>query len=350
VAALVTPDSAADLEARNRGASLYLPEGTIPMLPLVATEALGLGLHPVSPALSFGLRINSAAEVVDLEIIPSWVQVTRLTYAEANEQLDEPLLARLYTLALANRTRREKNGAMELTLPEVKVRVNDGRVEIRPIPPLHSRELVREAMLLAGEAIAHYALTHHIPMPFTVQEPPETPPEVLPAVDDLAAMFALRRTMKRSQQQLADGFNPGGHAGLGLPMYVQCTSPLRRYLDLVAHQQLRAHLRGEPLLTPQELMLRLGAAGAGGSDVRAAERFSNAHWKHVYLLQNPGWTGEGVVVEQQPTRALIVIPELDLETFVYQRGGSGLKPNGRVRLALRNIDLPRREASLHLIN
>lgn len=348
VAAMIRPDSTADLEARSRGASLYLPEGTMPMLPSAATEALGLGLQSVSPALSFGLRLNSAAEGVELEIVPSWVRVTRMTYGEANERLAEPVLAQLYRLAQANRARREQQGAIELTLPEVKVRVDDGRVEIRPILPLRSRELVREAMLLAGEAVAGYALAHQIPMPFTIQERPETLPEVLPAADDLAGMFALRRMMQRSQQQLANSFNPGGHAGLGLPMYVQCTSPLRRYLDLVAHQQLRAHLRGEPLLDSQELMLRLGAADAAGSAVRSAERLSIGHWKHVYLLQNPGWTGAGVVVEQQARRSLVVIPELDWETFVHQRGGNGLNLNQAILLALNNVDLPRREASFRI--
>lgn len=348
VAAVVRADSAADLEARNRGASLYLPEGTVPMLPSAATEALGLGLQPVSPALSFGLRLNSAAEVVELEIVPSWVRVTRLTYSEVNERLDEPLLARLYQIAQANRARREKQGAIELVLPEVKVRVYEGRVEIRPILPLRSRELVREAMLLAGEAVARYALDQHIPMPFTVQEELETRPEVLPAADDLAGMFALRKTMQRSRQQLADGFNPGGHAGLGLAMYVQCTSPLRRYLDLVVHQQLRAHLRGEPLLESQSLIMRLGAAEAGGVVVRSAERLSVGHWKHVYLLQNPGWSGTGIVVEQQAKRSLVVIPELDLETYVYQRGGNGFELNQAVHVALNNVALPRREANFRI--
>ena len=49
VAALVPPDSDADLEARARGCNLYLPEDTVPMLPPEATHALGLGLQAVSP-------------------------------------------------------------------------------------------------------------------------------------------------------------------------------------------------------------------------------------------------------------------------------------------------------------
>ena len=30
---------------------------------------------------------------------------------------------------------------------------------------------------------------------------------------------------------------PGNHESLGLPLYVQCTSPLRRYLDLIIQRQ-----------------------------------------------------------------------------------------------------------------
>jgi hypothetical protein len=44
VAALVRPGSPADLEARARGATLYLPETTVPMLPAAAVPRMGLGL------------------------------------------------------------------------------------------------------------------------------------------------------------------------------------------------------------------------------------------------------------------------------------------------------------------
>ena len=47
VAALVPPDSPADLEARGRGANLYLPEGTITMLPSGVTAVLGLWYLPI---------------------------------------------------------------------------------------------------------------------------------------------------------------------------------------------------------------------------------------------------------------------------------------------------------------
>ena len=53
-----------------------------------------------------------------------------------------------------------------------------------------------------------------------------------------------------------DQTTPAPHAGLGLPGYVQATSPMRRYLDLAIHQQLRAFLSGSPLLDAADLIER----------------------------------------------------------------------------------------------
>ena len=61
-AALVPPDSEADLEGRARGANIYLPEQTIPMLPPQVTQILGMGLKEVSPALSFGIDFDAPHE------------------------------------------------------------------------------------------------------------------------------------------------------------------------------------------------------------------------------------------------------------------------------------------------
>ena len=340
VAALVVPDSPADLEARDRGASLYLPEGTVPMLPPKAAPALGLGLAEVSPALSLGLHLNPAAEVVGLEVVPSWVRVTRLTYEEAEAQLEEPLLRPLAELAQTYLARRQANGAIEIELPEVKIRVEDGRVVIRPLPALRSRVLVREAMLMAGEAVARFALEHNIAVPFSTQDAPETEIELATTTAD---MFAVRRTLRRSQQTTA----PGSHAGLGMKLYVQSTSPLRRYLDLVVHQQLRAHLRGEPLLDTAAMTARIGATGAVSGSVRQAERLSLEHWTLVYLMQHPEWRGEGIVVDKRGARDLILIPELGLETQMYLSRDVPL--GGGVSLALKAVNLPELEAHFRLV-
>lgn len=46
---------------------------------------------------------------------------------------------------------------------------------------------------------------------------------------------------------------PAYHFSLGMPLYCQITSPLRRYGDLVLHQQLHAYLAGQKLFTIEEV-------------------------------------------------------------------------------------------------
>ncbi len=340
VAALVPPGSAADLEARARGATLYLPEGAVPMLPWEAAERLGLGLDKVSPALSFCLRLDGEGTVANLEISPSWVRVTRLTYEEVEARLDQEPLHSLYRLARQHGALRNARGAIPLDLPEVRIEVSGDAVTIRPVVPLRSRELVTEAMLMAGEAAATYAIERGIPMPFTTQDPPET--DERPG--DLAGMYALRRQLRPSQQSSA----PGSHAGLGLDSYIQATSPLRRYLDLVAHQQLRAHLRGQELMGTQALVERIGATSASTGSVRRAERLARMHWTLVYLEQRPGWRGEGVLVDKRGRRSTVLIPDLDLDVQVHLR--ADLPLNSSVSLALRKVNLPVLEANFKVVS
>lgn len=330
VAALVPPGSPADLEARARGATLYLPEQTVTMLPPQATPLLGLGLADRSPALSFGLDMDEVGNVTHLEIAPSWVRVQRLSYEEAETRLTEPPLAGLHQIAQTLAARRRARGEIAINLPEVKIRVSEGEIIIKPILPLQSRDLVREAMLIAGEAAARFAIARNLPLPFTIQAAPE--PQSFP--DTLAGHFARRMSLTRSQ---LSGL-PGPHAGLGLEVYAKATSPLRRYSDLVVHQQLRAALRGEPPLDAAQVLERVGAAEAVEGDTRRTERLARRHWTLVYLRRNPGWRGQGVIVEKRGPRDLILIPELDLETQLSVRGDP--PPDSAISLVLSRVNLP----------
>ncbi|MCB0160404.1 MAG: RNB domain-containing ribonuclease, partial [Caldilineaceae bacterium] len=343
VAALAAPDSPLDMEARARGGNLYLPEGTVHMLPPDATAQLALGLQDVSPALSIGIDVDEDGVPVAGEIVPSWVRVTRMSYGEAEANLDDPLLAQLAAMAAVNQARRLANGALELRLPEAKVRVEDGEVIITPLPPLASRHLVREAMLMAGEAVARFALEHEIPMLYTVQSGPDVDDiSELQAAETTAEMFAVRRLLKPGRQRT----EVSSHAGLGLDAYVQTTSPLRRYLDLVAHQQLRAYLLGAPLLDEEALNARLAAYRAVIGSIRQCERASNNHWTLVSLMRNPDWQGTAVVVEKRGARVAVIVEELALDAELYAE--RPMEPDQTLTLAVADVDLPQLEARFRL--
>jgi exoribonuclease-2 len=335
VAALVGPGSPLDREALRRGANLYLPEGTVPMLPLAVTEALGLGLKEVSPALTFELLVSPEGELLREDLYLSWVRVRRLSYREA---LEVEALAPMKALAEAFLRKRLAQGALDIALPEVKVRVEGEEIRITPLPPYESRVWVREAMLLAGYAAAHLALREGLPFPFATQEAPSHRVEG----EGLAAMWAQRKTLKRAQLKAV----PAPHRGLGLPLYAQVTSPLRRYLDLVAHQQLRAWLKGERPLSQGEVLERVGAAEAVADLVREGERRSKLHWTLLYLMEK-GYEGPGILVERRGGQGVFLLPELGLTAQVALSGPLAL--NAEVRLRFLEADLPALEARFALV-
>ncbi len=340
VAALVPPDDPVDADARARGATLYLPEKTVPMLPPAFAARLGLGLREVTEALSIGIDLDAAGEIRDLVIAPSRVRAVRMTYEEAEERLSEEPLASVDRITRRFAQRRAERGAARIEMPEVRVRVRNGDVTVTPYPPLRSRRLVREAMLMAGEAVARFAVEHEIPFPFTTQPAPSGTGE--PA-RTMAQMYALRRSLPRSRRQVS----PEEHGGLGLALYAQATSPLRRYPDLVAHQQIRAFLGGESILPEEKLIERVGAAEAAAALVRQAERLSKRHWTLVYLMRNPEWRGRAVLVDRMESRGSFLVPDLGLEIRMHLE--EELPLDSEVLLKVLKVDLPRLDVIFRII-
>lgn len=330
-ASSVYPDSPIDIAARHRGATLYIPEGAVRMLAEDSLEDYALGLTPLSRALSFCIELDENGAVLSCKVLKTLVKVKRYTYEEADIQKDSPQLAPLYAIARRNEQRRLKAGAVSITLPEVHISVTDGIVNIFPALSWESNNVVREFMLLAGEAVAKFAFKNGIPFPFVSQEKPDLPTNIL---DGYAGQYQLRRCMRSRSL----GVTPMQHAGLGLGMYTQVTSPLRRYSDLVAHQQLRAFIDGRPLLNKDTMLERIAAGDAAAGASVKAERKSNLHWTLVYLTQNPQWEGDAVVVELKGKQALCLIPSLAQETLLTPSRTVALNDTIKVRAG--NIDIP----------
>ena len=329
VAALVRPGSHMDLAARERGANLYLPEKIHTMLPARVTERLGLGLTERSPALSIAFGFDGDA-VTDVEVVPSWVQVKRSTYDDIDQRMGEAPFKQISAITDAYRVCRLQRGAARIDLPEVSVRVVEGEVVIRGLPKLASRDMVTDAMLMAGEAAARYAQANQVPIPYAMQPSPEQ----IQRPKTMSEMYAYRRFFKPSRASL----EAQPHFGLGLDIYARTTSPLRRYADLLVHQQIRAFAAGGKPMDAAKLLEHSAALDSASAVVRRAERLSNLHWKLVHLRRNPQWTGEAVVVGLEARKAVLIIPELAFETKV--RLSSEFALDQTVTLSVSEVDLP----------
>lgn len=345
----LSPGDELDLEARRRGTTLYLPTGSLPMFPeALATGAMSLRQGQICFALSFGITLDPEGAVRDFEIHPSRIKPTyRLTYDDADEMLSLGIQAEeeLEAIALWAKRRRQwrlTQGAISINMPESSIKVTDDEIVIDVLDDSPSRQLVAEMMILTGEVAARYGQTHNLPVPFRNQARPELPPEeelqLLPAGPVRAS--AIRRCMPRSGMSLT----PERHASLGLDVYLQVTSPIRRYSDLLTHFQLKAHLRGDSLPFSQSEMQDL-VTGVSETIQEAVlvERQTNRYWSLEYLRRHPRAAWGTLVLRwlrEHENLCLVLLEELGLE--FPARLHRTVKPGDRLQLQVTHAD-PRQD-------
>ncbi|MEM8640520.1 MAG: ribonuclease R family protein [Cyanobacteria bacterium P01_G01_bin.54] len=312
-----------DLEARRRSTTLYLPTGMIPMFPAeLATGPMSLLQGQSCPALSFAVTLATDGAIADYSIHITTIKPTyRLTYEDVDEMLQlgvtaEPELADLADAAQRRRNWRQAQGSIEIRMPESSIKVNPNKdITIELLDYSLSRYLVAEMMILTGEVAGRFAQEQSIPVPFRGQPQPELPSEEelmqLPAGPVRAC--ALRRCMSRS----AVGITPTPHAGLGLPLYTQVTSPIRRYADLLSHFQIKAHLRGDPSpLTAEQLQDILYSVTASAQEASLLERQTNRYWSLEYLRRHTDTVWEVQLLRwlrEDEQLGLILLEDLALE-------------------------------------
>jgi ribonuclease R len=293
-----------DHEAQLRSYSVYLPDRAIPMLPeQLSSHMCSLVPNADRLAMVVSLRVDAQGLVHEPQVMASVIHSRkRLSYNDAaqmmagNNEGFEPVIAqRIFALRqCADRLRnlRLKRGAIELSLPESKIILEqDDRSRIRDIvqtkaDPQVARayNLIEELMLAANEAVGALAVLHGLPVVYRVHDLPDATkiehlaaaaeamgvkadPEVLVSAKGMQDFLArleheprlrwLNGLLLRSLAQAEYRANNVGHFALASPAYVHFTSPIRRYADLISHRVMKAYL--------------LETGGFAGNSARAAK-------------------------------------------------------------------------------
>jgi exoribonuclease-2 len=135
-------------------------------------------------------------------------------------------------------------------------------------------------------------------------------------VDDAALQYDLLRRMKPSVLTTS----VGGHWTLAVPAYTQITSPIRRYADLLMHQQLSAFLKtGRPAFTAARLEGQLTELFRRQAMVRRVEQESRRFWALRYLEQNPGQELEGTVLREVGKKTLVELSPIAIHELIQLR-------------------------------
>lgn len=318
----VNKEDPLDQTAIDRPLTLYLPTQTVTMFPeRLGCDLASLNAGELRPAMSFMVTLDSNGELVDWEILLSQIKVAhRMTYNESDALLagtTDPqapdrgpavlkALQQLDRLAQLRRQFREEVGAITLNRPELRIRVKDDQITVqKESQDTPSHQLVQEFMVLANHLAARYALRNDIPIIYRCQDTPQNGIQSVYHYDPVEFDQQVRK-MRRTRLSTY----PQQHAGLGLDIYTQISSPLRRYADLVIQRQIGAALSGiTPPYTQQELFGIVDNVEKTSATNRSLDKEARKYWLLEYLRRNMMDTTLAITVVRQ--EGSLVLGELD---------------------------------------
>lgn len=253
---LVQPRSIIDREAFKRGTSVFLPTATYPMFPeKLAMEGMSLKQGKFCNAVTVSVILHSDGSIAEYKVENSVIRPTyMLTYESASEllhlNLEEEAELRILSEAASLRLQwRRGQGAIETASLDTRIKVANPDdpdpmiklyVENQADPAMR---LVSEMMILCGEAVATFGSCNNIPLPYRGQ--PQSNIDASAYVHLPEGPVRTSAIVKIMRAAEMDFRKPIRHGIMGLPGYVQFTSPIRRYMDLLAHYQVKAFLRGD---------------------------------------------------------------------------------------------------------
>ncbi len=335
-----------DMEAYQRGTSIYIADRVIPMLPKQLSNGI-CSLNPNVDRLAFSCLMNLdknglitdfrfAKTVIRSRVQGVYTEVNKILageeddavrnkYAEVIGQI--PVMNELFEILKENRVQR---GAPEIDSKESKIICDENGVccDIKERTRGISEGIIEEFMLCANNCAAKLAMDKNFPFVYRVHESPD--PDKLMNLQqtlvnlgedpkginerstaaDLAAV--LRRTkdsekagvvsnlVLRSMMKAKYSEEPLGHFGLVMKEYAHFTSPIRRYADFSIHRILSDYVGGLALDKLQKKYIKFARTASNRASntelvAVAAERDCEKFYMAEYMRNHIGEEFEGYI-------------------------------------------------------
>ena len=285
----VEEGSALDVEAYERGTSVYFPERALHMFPAdLATGLCSLNPHVDRLVQSCLMEVGRNGDVVRAEFHDGVINSNaRMTYTAVDAILTKhdrkaiaehaalvPMFTLMHELFEILNARRRRRGSIDFDLPEAEVLMDEaGLIEDIVVAERNvAHKIIEEFMLLANETVADHLDSEGGPGLYRVHEEPDLVKveqfEEFVAGFGLSLGVPLNTLRPRHFQKLIERIQGTpvekpvaflmlktmqkaryapenlGHFGLAAASYTHFTSPIRRYPDLVVHRLLRARRQG----------------------------------------------------------------------------------------------------------
>ncbi|RYD37773.1 MAG: RNB domain-containing ribonuclease, partial [Verrucomicrobiaceae bacterium] len=344
----------------------YLVDRVLPMLPTELSNGI-CSLKPNVDRLTKCalLEISKEGDIRKARFIDAVIHSrAKLSYEQAQAILDgkpapegsDPTLVGMvkegWALASAMRRRRFEKGALDLEMPEIKVRLDEqGRAAFaEPIVHTESHQLIEECMLAANEAVAKILKDRMKPAIYRIHDDPDPSrlmdytetakahgyrPGDLTNRDHIQKLLddskgspeehVIRLGLLKSLKRAAYAADPVGHYGLAKGDYCHFTSPIRRYADLVVHRALQPLLDNAPKKPDatasyaelQELSRHI-------SDTERKSSDAESETKQIKLMEYLDRMSksddpplfDGLITEVRPMGLMVEIPDMGVRGVV----------------------------------
>ncbi len=394
VAAIIAPKSKFDVEAARRSFTAYLPGRTLPMLPKALTARISLHVGDDCPAHSVIFQIERATgRVVEAKRCHTLIRIDhRLNYEEVQDFLDgkgagsdwsDALKKYLHemndTTIKMRKNRQQSETFLDLAMPEIRIICDENADKIDGLARKIQREseyIVEECMLAANSAVGEELVKIGVAGLYRVHPTPD-PDKLDEFYATMQEEFGLvpgdlsdRKNCRKFIESLPDDPRrpiilslflrslPRAyylekselHFGLGKERYCHFTSPIRRYPDLIVHQQLWNYDLNQRTKPASSLAILAAECSLKEENNDNAYFAATERLKLRYLAEQleAGKAGRyrAVVAKHTANGYMADIPELGMYGFIplENTGGARLRCGEEVLLKLSMLDLDRASA------
>src|SRR4030042_3196027 len=306
--------------------------------PELANDKLSLRNGVDKPVISLLATFDKTGQLSDYRFVPSIINVRRrLTYDEVNEQLEsEHKLLWLYKLCEKMRQKRIEQGALILSLPEVSIQFGkDSSLAIKMISQeTPSRVMVAELMILYNWLAAQFCRDHNIPIIYRGQKEPG---ERL-TIEETGYVYYVFRQRRKLSPLIID-IEACPHAGLGLDVYSNLTSPIRRFFDLVSQRQMSNFiLKGAPVYNIEELKKIRSTVMPALKDLNTVKSNRIRYWIQKYLGEHTGEKLPAIILDNLKNRYRVILADFLIVAEIKKEAGQDIQPGKKIMIKVKKAD------------
>ena len=315
-------DSKLDKDARIKCSSLYLLDEYIPMLPKELIQEANLKQHKISETISACIQFNIDGSINKYSITEARIKPNyELSYSDADQILElEPIeeyeLIKIRDLIKKSLSYRKNKGAIIFDNINSKLSLKNDNLIFEKIENSTAHEIVSESMILMGYVTSEYLINNNVSAPFRSQKINCNAIEILEKYRESIVKYSiLKQYMGKSYTSTKANI----HETLGLKSYVQSTSPLRRYLDLLVLRQVFLLLNNNKVIKESIVSEIIDLVKQKQIEINTITKNNKQHFLRIFFKRGENITYKIIFIKWVNPRkniALVYFSDLGLETLI----------------------------------